>query len=71
MNAKTDHRTFTSGPELREEREAAELTQIAVAEAMGVSRSTVVLGEGRAKVRPSFARRYREALATLSPKEAA
>jgi transcriptional regulator with XRE-family HTH domain len=70
MDDVAGHRTFTSGPELREEREAAELTQVAIAEAMGVSRSTVVLGEGRAKVRPSFARRYREAIAALMPKVA-
>ena len=71
MQDSLGHRTFTSGPELREEREAAELTQVAIAEAMGVSRSTVALGEGRAKVRPSFARRYREAVVVLTSEQVA
>ena len=59
------HRIST-GLELRAEREDAELTQTAIAEAMGVHRSTVAMAEARAKVRPSFARRYREAIAKLA-----
>jgi len=64
MDTVIEQRTI-SGPELRIEREAAELTQAEVAAAMGVHRTTVAVGEARAKVRPSFARRYREAIAKL------
>lgn len=56
----------TTGQQLRDEREALELTQVALAAQMGMDRTTIVRNEGKAKVRPSFARRYREALSELA-----
>lgn len=70
MDTDAAHRTFVSGPELKNEREAAELTQAAVAEAMGVLRTLVTANEARARVKPGFVRRYREAIAALTGKAA-
>ena len=53
----------TTGPDLREEREALGVKIIAVAAAMGVSRNTITRLESRPAVSPGKARRYLRALA--------
>lgn len=66
MDTTAAHRT--SGPELLAEREEADFTQAQVAEVMGVDRSTLSRAEQFVRVKPAFARRYREALAALTQK---
>lgn len=55
-----------TGPELRREREAAEVTLLALARMAGRSTVTVWRWEGLAEVRPSIVRQYRAALAALT-----
>jgi transcriptional regulator with XRE-family HTH domain len=55
--------TDTSGPELRELREKADLTSRELAVHMGVHSSRVSQIEALARVTPRTARRYLEALA--------
>lgn len=62
---------MATGSELKEARELAGLTQEEVAAALGVHRVTVVSWEGKAEVKPSKAKRFREAVARLSREEAA
>lgn len=61
----------TSGPELREERELAELTQVQLAARMGVGRTVIVRNESKAKVKAGFAQRYRAALREFATEQGA
>lgn len=54
-----------SGPELRAERDRWYLTQAQVAEKMGVDRTIISRYEGKARVRPTWARRYRDAISEI------
>lgn len=56
----------TSGPDLRQEREYANLTQAQVAAQMGVDRTVVVRNEGKARVHVGWARRYRDAIREIA-----
>lgn len=71
MDTSAAHRTHVSGPELRGERELADLTQTQVGEAMGVTPSAVSRYEGQVRVKPGVARRFRDAIARLSSESAA
>jgi DNA-binding transcriptional regulator YiaG len=62
---------MTTGAELKEARENAELTQEQVADQLGVSRVTVTLWEGKAEVKKPKADRFLKAVADLSEKAAA
>lgn len=62
--------TTTTGPDLRQEREYANLTQAQVAAKMGVDRTAVVRNEGKVRVHAGWARRYREAISELATPEA-
>lgn len=62
----------TSGPELRDLREAARLTQAEVAEAMGIAdRAYLSVIESKAVVRKVTADRYRNAVHALARTDAA
>jgi DNA-binding transcriptional regulator YiaG len=56
---------MTTGPELKEAREDAKLTQEDLAHELGVHRVTVVAWESKAQVRPSKAKRFLEAVRRL------
>ena len=56
----------TSGPELRRERRAKEITTVAVHTHMGVSRATLYTLERAAEVDPAQAKAYRTALEALT-----
>jgi DNA-binding transcriptional regulator YiaG len=59
-----------SGTELRDEREAAGLTQEAVADALGLSRQTIVTWESRARVVKPKADKYLRVVRDLASKAA-
>lgn len=59
----TSHRT---GPELKEAREVAGLTQEQVALALGVDRGTVISWEGKAIVKAPKAERYLRVVSELA-----
>jgi DNA-binding XRE family transcriptional regulator len=61
---------MATGSELKEARELAGLTQEEIAAALGVHRVTVVSWEGKAEVKPSKAKRFRDALAQLQKRAA-
>ncbi len=56
----------TSGPELRRERRAKELTTVAVHTYMGISRATLYTLERSAEVEPERVAAYREAIKALT-----
>lgn len=56
------HETDTTGDELRQEREDAKLTQAELAALMRTTQQYVSTIEGRAKVKPATAVRYRTAV---------
>ena len=60
-----------TGPELRERREMADLTQEQVAVEMGSARTRIAEYEQRAKLRPRWAIRYLEAIDRLTKGKAA
>lgn len=55
----------TTGPQLRKERRAAEITVAAMSARMGKSRQTIHGWERAASVPPEFAAAYRVALSAL------
>ena len=55
----------TSGPTLRRERRSAEVTTVALAAQMGISRATLYTLERSAMVDPERAALYRESVKTL------
>ncbi len=60
-----------SGADLRDAREAAGLTQGAVADALNLSRQTVVSWEQRARVKAPKAERYLRVIRELATRDAA
>ena len=56
----------TRGPSLRRERRNAEVTTVALAKQLGISRQTLWSLENAAEVTPERASEYREAVKTLS-----
>ena len=52
----------TAGPTLRRERRLAEVTTVALAAAMGISRATLYTLERSAVVEPERAKQYRNAV---------
>ena len=61
---------MATGTELKQAREDAELTQEQVADALGVSRVTVTLWEGKAEVKKPKADRFLKAVASLAKRAA-
>ena len=55
----------TSGPELRRERRAAEITTVALAAAISVSRATLYTLERAAVVEPTRVEQYRAAVKAI------
>lgn len=62
---------MTTGAELKEARENAELTQEQVADKLGVSRVTVTLWEGKAEIKKPKADRFLQAVRDLAGSRAA
>jgi transcriptional regulator with XRE-family HTH domain len=60
-----------TGPDLRRDREAAGISQEALAAALGVTRPYISQIENRLRVTDALRRRYLRALADCEPKRAA
>jgi transcriptional regulator with XRE-family HTH domain len=60
-----------TGPELRQDREAAEVSQAALARALGITRPRISQIENQLRVTDALRRRYLRALAECQSRDAA